>query len=54
MPSKFITCRYLRIHITNVEDPTILASKNTGLVLNGIYGEQNADSTAQLRKSFKN
>ena len=48
IPSIFVTCRYLRIHITNVFTPSDLLTKTTGLIINQIYGNSSSDST-QLR-----
>ncbi|CAF0786583.1 unnamed protein product [Brachionus calyciflorus] len=39
MPNKFITCKYLRIYITDVATPADLETKKTGFIIKEIKGE---------------
>jgi hypothetical protein len=48
IPSRYIACRYLRIHITNVVDPQGLASKTSGVKINEIYGEKSSTDLTTL------
>ena len=52
IPARFIKCRYIRIHITDVANPDDLSTKTSGLIINEIYGEASSDIT-QLRKFSK-
>jgi hypothetical protein len=39
MPNQYITCYYLRIHLTNVANTADLSSKTSGLIIGQIYGQ---------------
>ena len=53
VPIPKISCRYLRIHITNVVNASSLSTASTGFKLNEIYGELSKNIT-ELRNDFIN
>lgn len=38
LPNKYITCFYLRIHLTNIVTPADLSTKTSGLIIGQVYG----------------
>lgn len=48
IPSRFIKCRYIRIHITNVEKHDELLTKTSGLIINEIYGQDSPSDSSTL------
>lgn len=48
MPNKFISCKYLRVYITDVTTRSDLATKVTGFKIKDILGEFNILSTSNL------
>ena len=45
LPNKYITCYYLRIHLTNIVTPSDLATKTSGLIIGQLYGLINTTTT---------
>lgn len=50
IPTRMISCRYLRIHVTNVINPENLILKTSGLIVNEIYGENSKSDLTVLCK----
>ena len=48
IPSRYISCRFIRIHITDVADTENLSENPTGVIINDIFGEDSSTDLSEL------